>query len=191
MSKELQYHVRKTWEDAESQVGIDYSFLANAKKACDKLEGYMVFDSNGNQVYPENADNDMVYFKIGDMIMIKPGAILTKGKAVSEKYIGVPMYIINIRDNCYAVAESMDDVQIGYIHPEDAMPYTGSNLVVIDPYYVTVMVDTDIKLGPAFSARTLEIAKKFAFYKIVNEKDGWGKLEIGQGWINLEYTEKV
>lgn len=44
------YRVRKTWADAESQVGA-YSDLGNAKKECDKNKGYSVFDSKGNKVY--------------------------------------------------------------------------------------------------------------------------------------------
>ena len=51
-SKEL-YRVRKTWKDAESQVGA-YSSLTNAKAACDKAgTGYEVYDSKGNVVYPK------------------------------------------------------------------------------------------------------------------------------------------
>ena len=42
---ELKYHIRKKWDDPKSQIGIDYNYLINAQKACDKLEGYFVFDS--------------------------------------------------------------------------------------------------------------------------------------------------
>lgn len=44
------YRVRKSWEDSKSQLGA-YKILANAIKRCE--EGYYVFDSNGNVVYPE------------------------------------------------------------------------------------------------------------------------------------------
>lgn len=43
------YRVRKTWEDAKSQLGA-YSILENAKKNCPS--GYFVFDSKGTKVYP-------------------------------------------------------------------------------------------------------------------------------------------
>ena len=42
------YRIRKTWEDAKSQIGA-YSNLENAKKAC--KEGYSVFDNSGKAVY--------------------------------------------------------------------------------------------------------------------------------------------
>lgn len=42
------YRVRKTWNDAKSQIGA-YSSFDNAKAACPT--GYRVYDSNGNCVY--------------------------------------------------------------------------------------------------------------------------------------------
>jgi hypothetical protein len=45
------YRVRKTWEDAKSQIGA-YSVLENAKKQADARNGYKVYDEKGNQVYP-------------------------------------------------------------------------------------------------------------------------------------------
>lgn len=43
------YRVRKSWEDAASQLGA-YEILDNAIKAC--KDGYAVFDANGIEVYP-------------------------------------------------------------------------------------------------------------------------------------------
>ena len=45
--KEL-YRVRKSWENAESQIGA-YASLENAKDAC--KTGYSVFDNKGNRLY--------------------------------------------------------------------------------------------------------------------------------------------
>lgn len=42
------YRVRKSWEDANSQIGA-YADLSNAKAAC--KTGYSVFDENGNRKY--------------------------------------------------------------------------------------------------------------------------------------------
>lgn len=44
------YRVRKTWEDAKTQVGA-YKVLENAKACADKNSGYKVFDSKGTVVY--------------------------------------------------------------------------------------------------------------------------------------------
>jgi N-acetylmuramoyl-L-alanine amidase len=44
------YRVRKSWNDAKSQVGA-YRILDNAKAECDKHPGYSVYDEAGNAVY--------------------------------------------------------------------------------------------------------------------------------------------
>ena len=44
------YRVRKSWNDASSQIGA-YTILENAIRAC--KDGYYVFDSKGNIIYPE------------------------------------------------------------------------------------------------------------------------------------------
>lgn len=47
----VMYRVRKSWDDAKSQIGA-YSLLENAKNVCDKAgAGYEVYDSNGKVVY--------------------------------------------------------------------------------------------------------------------------------------------
>lgn len=50
--KSTLYRVRKSWDDAASQIGA-YSSLANAKKAC--KAGYSVYDESGNVVYTKAA----------------------------------------------------------------------------------------------------------------------------------------
>lgn len=45
------YRIRKTWADAASQIGA-YTNMEYAKAAC--KDGYAVFDSAGNQVWPVN-----------------------------------------------------------------------------------------------------------------------------------------
>ena len=52
-AKEL-YRIRKSWDDAKSQIGA-YSVLENAKIACDKAgPEYSIYDSKGKKVYPES-----------------------------------------------------------------------------------------------------------------------------------------
>ena len=48
------YRVRKSWEDAKSQLGA-YSVLENAKAAC--KEGYTVYDTSGKAVYGTELEN--------------------------------------------------------------------------------------------------------------------------------------
>ncbi|MDU4892880.1 MAG: N-acetylmuramoyl-L-alanine amidase, partial [Clostridium sp.] len=61
------YRVRKTWDDAASQLGA-YSVLDNAKNAC--KNGYSVFDSNGNCMFVNSGNSQQtpsrpdVFYKV-------------------------------------------------------------------------------------------------------------------------------
>lgn len=60
-SKDSYYRVRKSWEEAKSQLGA-YKVLANAKKCADKNPGYTVYDPNGKAVYPAAQNEAAVPF---------------------------------------------------------------------------------------------------------------------------------
>ena len=54
------YRVRKSWNDAPSQIGA-FKDLNNAKNACDKAgKAYYVFDDNGNVVYPVDTKKSVI-----------------------------------------------------------------------------------------------------------------------------------
>ena len=65
------YRVRKTWEDAKSQIGA-YRVLDYAKVKANEVEGYSVFDSKGEVVYTpfkpyliKMLDNDLPIYQEG------------------------------------------------------------------------------------------------------------------------------
>ena len=60
------------------------------------------------------------------------------------------------------------------------------------PYKVKVDInDLNIRKGPGTSyAKTGKYTGKGTF-TIVEEKNGWGKLKSGAGWISLKYTTKI
>ena len=55
------YRIRKTWEDAKSQVGA-YSNLESAKAQCPT--GYSVFDNNGKCVYTKGTTTTTTLYKV-------------------------------------------------------------------------------------------------------------------------------
>lgn len=59
------------------------------------------------------------------------------------------------------------------------------------PNLVRVSIsDLNIRTGPGVSYRRVKYIPK-GIYTIVEEKDGWGRLKSGVGWIKLSYTERV
>lgn len=60
------------------------------------------------------------------------------------------------------------------------------------PYVVKVTCDVlNVRNGAGTSYSVVRTVKKNEAYTIVEEKDGWGKLKSGAGWICLNYTNKL
>lgn len=78
------YRIRKSWDDAKSQLGA-FTVLQNAKNMCDRVTGYYVFDSKGNVVYPENKPEPfkayLVQIKVADLC-------IRKGPGTDYKFTG-------------------------------------------------------------------------------------------------------
>ena len=59
-------------------------------------------------------------------------------------------------------------------------------------YKVKVTANTlNVRKGVGVSFDIVTTIKKGEVYTIVKEKDGWGKLKSGVGWISLKYTAKI
>ena len=68
--------------------------------------------------------------------------------------------------------------------------YKATTEKVSTPYLVRVSIsDLNIRIGPGVSYRRVKYIPK-GIYTIVEEKDGWGRLKSGAGWIKLKYTTK-
>jgi N-acetyl-anhydromuramyl-L-alanine amidase AmpD len=88
-TKEI-YRIRKSWQEASSQIGA-YSNLENAKKAC--KEGYNVYDSKGNIVYSvpvEHCKADIIglqkILNIGGAGLVVDGIVGNKTLSAVKKY---------------------------------------------------------------------------------------------------------
>jgi len=71
------YRVRKSWADAQSQIGA-FKDLANAKATADSHKGYNVYDNAGKKVYPTSATTaepvPAKTLKVGSKVKVKSGA---------------------------------------------------------------------------------------------------------------------
>lgn len=59
-------------------------------------------------------------------------------------------------------------------------------------YLVKITADTlNVRAGAGTSYKVKTTVKKGGVYTIVEEKNGWGKLKSGAGWISLSYCKKL
>lgn len=81
------YRVRKSWENAKSQIGA-YAILNNAKKVADQNKGYKVFDENGKVVYP--VEPKKTETKNSFLVKVTANALnIRSGPGTNYKKVGV------------------------------------------------------------------------------------------------------
>ena len=69
--------------------------------------------------------------------------------------------------------------------PQPAQKPSGS-------YRVRITANTlNVRAGAGTSYKVNTTVKKGGIYTIIGEKNGWGRLKSGAGWISLKYTERV
>ena len=207
------YRVRKTWEDSKSQIGA-YTVLANAKAACDKAgAGYEVYNSKGVAIYPESVvvpeeDNEVVVdtkFKVGDAVQLTADAVYTSGKTIPAWVFRNKLYVREIYNNGDIVFSTvLKGAVTGVTKPQYLTTYTGkfatpgsnnsasNSTPRFEPYLVRIDTDVlNVRAGAGTGYKINTQVKRHGIYTIVDEKNGWGKLKSGAGWISLDYTKKI
>ena len=192
------YRIRKTWEDEKSQVGA-YSDLNNAKKACDKAgKDYEVYNSKGVAIYPvAPAEKEVSSFKVGDEVSLINGAKYSNGLSIPTWLYSYKMYVREIRkDGNVVISTQKTGAITGVVAPSQIIPYKATTITSANPTFVPyiVRISADIlnvRNGAGTNYKINGQVKKYELYTIVDEKNGWGKLKSGAGWIALNYTTKV
>ena len=198
----IKYVVRKAWNNPASQIGA-YVDLENAKKARDEAgTDYEVYDfNNGNLVYPTAIGSED--FKIGDAVKIISGAVWSTGAAVPKWVLSKVLYVRSINSNGMVVVSTLKSgASTGAIKPEyldkisSAKPITEpipSSTPNFQNYLVIIMANSlNVRNGAGTQYKINTTVKKGQVFTIIDERNGWGKLKSGTGWIYLDgYTKKL
>ena len=182
------YRVRKSWDNVASQLGA-FSSLENAKAAC--KEGYFVFDENGNVVYPVTTSTSTTSaFTVGQEVKLVAGATYINGTSIPSWVLKSKLYVREVRDNGTIVFSTLKTGAItGVAAAKYFVAYTGVD--AFKPYTVTITADAlNVRKGPGVLYGKVTVVKKGEVYTIIGEKNGWGQLKSGVGYISLKYTKK-
>ena len=197
------YRVRKAWEDVKSQIGA-YSQLQNAKSARDKAgNGYYVFNSKGEIVYPELPKKDDIVNAVsglrnGQEVSLREGAKYSSGAPIPSWLFGRKLYVREIRNDGKVVVSTLASGAItGVVFATDLVPYEGASVIApkepdFEPYLVKIVADVlNVRAGAGTNFAINTQVSRGQVYTIIGEKSGWGKLKSGAGWISLDYTKKI
>lgn len=192
VEKEL-FRVRKSWEDTASQAGA-FTDFENAKKACDKAgNDYEVYNGEGVAIYPREMaiETPAVDFPVGSEVMLRPGAKYFNGKNIPAWVFETKLYVREVRETGSVVISTQKKGAItGVVKMDDLIEYSEERkvqeVITFIPYLIKVAVDgLNVRSGPGTGYRISTQITKNQVYTIVDEKNGWGKLKSGAGWIAL------
>lgn len=102
--------------------------------------------------------------------------------ADAKSQIGAYKELQNAKDNCKKGYHVFNEE--GKIVYSPAVPFS--------PYIVKVTASAlNYRKGPGTNYAVVGVIKDQGKYTIIEEKDNWGKLKSGAGWICLDYTKRV
>lgn len=140
----------------------------------------------------------------GSLVKIAEGAVYTNNKSIPNWIRNIHWYVKSINGNRVVIDKSEDGkysimsaLDIKYLSlvgaPVQNQPEVQKPVVEeFKPYIITVTASLlNYRSGPGSSYSVKGQIKKGGAYTIIEEKNGWGKLKSGAGWIALEYTKKI
>lgn len=127
--------------------------------------------------------------QIGDLVKITTNAKYYSGKEVPAWVKTKNWYIKSLKNDRVVLGKSED----GLANLVSAFNIKDLNAVEVKfkPYIVRITANIlNVRSGPSTDFTIKMTVRKGGVYTIIEEKNGWGKLKSGAGWINLQYTEK-
>ena len=183
-------------------------FLNMIQAELDKLNGKTTTTSNsGVTVGGSTSTNTNSNFKVGSynnyVVTTDDLNVRANRNATSAKLVTIPKrtkvevkYILYQDNSATPNGDLWGGVtyggKTGFINLRYAKPYVETSNSSVVNYRVRILADSlNVRQQPNASATITTSVAKGGVFTIVEEKDGWGKLKSGAGWINLSYTEKL
>lgn len=192
------YVIQKSWLDKVSKIG-EYVNLEEAKKACDKAgKDYEVYKiSTGSLVYPLASGGES--FKPGDIVTLATNAIWSTGAQIPSWVRKKQLYVREIRKNgLIAISTLKEGALTGTVKAEflNLVQATENKVTspqnTFNPYLIIINTDSlNVRGNPGTQYKINTTVKRGQVFTIVEERNGWGKLKSGAGWISLNYTKKL
>jgi hypothetical protein len=129
-------------------------------------------------------------FKIGDKVQIIAGSSYLNGKEVPKEILNLKLYIRSVKDNGYTVARAQTGAVLGDI-AEINLKDAGENIAAIQSYVIQIPSnDFALYHSPSKNSGVIKRVNR-GLYTIIDEKNGFGKIKIGKGWVELAKVVKL
>lgn len=142
-------------------------------------------------IVPEEKELEL---EVGMEVMLTNDAVFTNGKSIASWMFGKKLYVRRISGDNITISTVKAGAISGIVDKKYLKKYD-SELVAapgFDPYVIAVTGDVvNVRAGAGTQYKVNTQVKENQLYTIIDEKDGWGKLKNGFGWISLEFTRKI
>lgn len=130
--------------------------------------------------------------KKGDTVSLSAKAVYYNGKQIPD-WVKKKTWIVDEIKGDRAVINKSSDGKNAIASPVNVKYLTAKTVSTPSFKSYTVVVNTsalNIRKGPGMDNPVSGIIRDRGTYTIVEEKNGWGKLKSGAGWISLAYCKK-
>ena len=131
-------------------------------------------------------------FKIGDIIKLVPGAIyLNNNKDVPESLLNIKLFIREVKENSCIIARAKNGPILGEVENDNLILIDG-NESRIKPYIIQIPTENlPLYHSPNKNSGIIKRLNRFALFTIIDEKNGFGKIKVGAGWIDLSKINRL
>lgn len=129
-------------------------------------------------------------FKIGDEVKLISGAKYSSGESIPNWVFSSKLYVRELQGDNVVISTLKTGAITGVVNKKYLTAYKATS--AFKTYQVQVTADAlNIRAGAGTNYKVTGVIRDKGVYTIIDEKNGWGKLKSGKGWIYLKYTEKI
>ena len=138
---------------------------------------------------PVQEVNILKNLQIGDEITLKPNTTYLSGKTIPVWIFKSKLYVRQINEDNIVFATFKNEEEIlGIVAKENVILVSS----LFEQYDVIVTSSAvNVRSGPGMSYEINLTVHRGDILTIIEEEDGWGRIETDLGWINLKFTEKM
>ena len=156
-------------------------------------DGPAAAKANSNDI-KQPASAPQVGYKEGDVIQLKPGAKYYNGTGIPSWVFNKTLYYRGTNNNGVVFSTLKTGAVTGVVKPEMIVSNNVQDEIFNEKFSVQILASSlYIRKGPAKTYVAVGTVKKPHVFVIVEERDGWGRLENGKGWISLneKYVKRL
>ena len=144
-----------------------------------------------NVIIPEVEE---LKLEAGTEVMLTKDAVFTNGKSVASWLFGKKLYVRKINGDNVTISTVQSGAVSGIVDKKYLKKYDSTLIAApgFEEYVVMITGDVvNVRAGAGTNYKATTQVKQHQLYTIVEEKDGWGRLKNGSGWICLDFAKKI